>query len=267
MNANLILEMKEIHKTFKGNTGENRQVLKAVNIEVKAGECVGIVGESGSGKSTLAKLIVHLIPATKGQIFFKGKDITCLSKKELKAYYRKVQMVFQEPLSTFSPKMKIGTYLSESFIHYENMKKSEAHKRALELLKMVGLCETYINKYPHELSGGELQRVVIARSIGINPDLIICDEATSALDVSLQKQIIELLMNFKKNNQFSTLFITHDLALAERLCDRTYVMYQGEIVEVLKGNDIVESAVNPYTRKLLESVFNMKKIKEVLEAV
>ncbi len=267
MNENLIFEMRDIHKAFRGHTGENVSALEAVNIKVNSGECVGIVGESGSGKSTLAKLILHLIPVTSGQIFFKGKDITRLSKKELKAYYRLVQMVFQDPLSTFSPKMKIGSYLLEPFLHYEHMKRSDGHKKAVELLKMVGLCETYINKYPHELSGGELQRVVMARAIGINPDLIICDEATSALDVSLQKQTIELLKDLRKNNQFSALFITHDLALAERICDRTYVMYQGRIVETLVEDDIVESAENPYTRKLLDSVFNMKKIKEVLEAV
>lgn len=258
MKENIILELKDIHKNFSDNNGKTFKAVDNVSLTLRKGDCVGIVGESGCGKSTLARIISHLIEASEGKVIFKGDDITSLKNKSLKEYYRRVQMIFQDPLSTFSPRMKIGSYLIEPFINFNRMSKKRAWEHTKELLEIVGLNKDYINKYPSELSGGQLQRVVIARAIGIKPDIIVCDEATSALDVSIQRQIINLLLELKKKTQFSSIFITHDLALAESICDRIYVMYLGKIVEVIESDNIVKAAKHPYTKMLLDSVFSVK---------
>lgn len=265
MKENIVLELKDIHKNFKDNSGNRFKAVDNVSLTLRKGECVGIVGESGCGKSTLARIISHLTNVSQGRIFFKGEDITLLENKSLKEYYKRVQMIFQDPLSTFSPRMKIGTYLMEPFINFKIMDKKRARKYSKKLFDMVGLNHRYINKYPNELSGGELQRVVIARTIGIKPDIVICDEATSALDVSIQKQIINLLLELKSKTNFSSIFITHDLALAENICDRIYVMYLGKIVEVIESDNIVKTARHPYTKMLLNSVFSVKKFNKDID--
>ncbi len=260
MKENTILELKDVHKYFKDNNGKILRILKNINITLKKGECIGIVGESGCGKSTLARIISHLTVVSKGKILFKNEDITTLHRESRKNYYKNVQMIFQDPLGTFSPRMKIGEYLMEPFINFKLMNKKKAHTYAQELLNMVGLSKEDMKKYPNELSGGQLQRVVITRAIGIKPDIIICDECTSALDVSIQKQIINLLLQLKKKTDFSSIFITHDLALAENICDKIYVMYLGEIVEVIEKQNIVKEAKHPYTKMLLNSVFSIKNL-------
>lgn len=265
MKENTILELKNIHKYFKDNNGKIFNAVNDISIALKKGECIGIVGESGCGKSTIARIISHLTKVSKGKMIFKDEDITTLNKESLKNYYKNVQMIFQDPLGTFSSRMKIGEYLVEPFINFKLMKKKNAYEYAEELLKMVGLNKDYIKKYPNELSGGQLQRVVIARAIGINPDIIICDECTSALDVSIQKQIINLLLELRKKTNFSSIFITHDLALAENICDKIYVMYQGEIVEVIESKNIVKEAKHSYTKMLLNSVFSVKKFDKKMQ--
>ncbi|PAB60132.1 ABC transporter ATP-binding protein [Anaeromicrobium sediminis] len=258
MKENTILELKDIHKNFRDNTGKTFKAVNNVSLTLEKGECVGIVGESGCGKSTIARIISHLIESSEGKVIFKGEDITSLKNKSLKEYYKSVQMIFQDPLSTFSPRMKIGSYLIEPFINFNMMNKKRAWEYAKELLEIVGLNKDYMNKYPNELSGGQLQRVVIARAIGLKPDIIICDECTSALDVSIQQQIIRLLLEIREKTNFSSIFITHDLALAESICDKIYVMYLGEIVEIIEGQNIVKNAKHPYTKMLLDSVFSVK---------
>lgn len=262
---NTILELKNIHKHFRNNDGKILRAVDNVSFTLGKGECIGIVGESGCGKSTLARIVSHLIEASEGRLIFEDNDITYLKGKSLKEYYKKVQMIFQDPLATFSPRMKIGAYLMEPFINFKIMHKNKARKYAEELLEMVGLNKEYMVKYSNELSGGQLQRVVIARAIGIKPDIIICDECTSALDVSIQKQIIKLLLDIRKKTDFSCIFITHDLALAESICDRIYVMYLGKIVEVMEAKDIVRQAKHPYTKTLLNSVFSIKNFNERIE--
>ncbi len=254
----MILELQHICKDFKDADGKRFHALCDVSLTLAQGECVGIVGESGCGKSTLARLICHFIQANHGKILYNQADVTRLHRRGLKDYYKHVQMIFQDPLGTFSPRMKIGVYLIEPFINFKLMDKTAAYKRAQELLELVGLDEGAMKKYPNELSGGQLQRVVIARAIGIQPDIIICDECTSALDVSIQEQIIELLHTLRRQTGVSCIFITHDLALAESFCDRIYVMYRGEMVEVLRSENIVRDAKHPYTRMLLDSVFSVK---------
>lgn len=258
MGENIILELQGIHKHFKDNNGSRLKVIKNVDMSLRQGECIVIVGESGCGKSTLARLISQITDITKGRMIYKGQDVTNLRGEQLKKYYKNVQMIFQDPLSTFSPRMKIGTYMAEPYLNFKLMDKKSAYKYAEELLEMVGLNKEFIKRYPNELSGGQLQRVVIARTIGLKPDIIICDECTSALDVSIQKQIINLLIELQKKTNFSNIFITHDLALAESIGDKIYVMYLGEIVEILSSKNISKDAKHPYTRALLNAVLTVK---------
>lgn len=264
---NIILELKDVSKNFKDNQGKPFKAVNNVNIQLAKGECIGIVGESGCGKSTLARIVSHLTSLNEGSITFKGKDVTRLQGELLKIYYKSVQMIFQDPLGTFSPRMKIGTYLMEPFLNFKILDKSQARNYAEELLEMVGLNRDYMNRYPNELSGGQLQRVVIARAIGLKPDIIICDECTSALDVSIQQQIINLLVGLKEKTNFSSIFITHDLALAENICDRIYVMYLGEIVEVIESQNIIRDAKHPYTKLLLNSVFSVRKFENQMRPI
>lgn len=255
---NNLLALKGITKHFKNGNGTPIQAVHNSSLTVKQGEWIGIVGESGCGKSTLARIICHLVEIDEGCMLFKGQDVTNINKKMLREFYKSVQMIFQDPLSTFSPRMRIGEYVSEPFINFKLLKKKEAAQYAKELLKLVGLPADFTEKYPHELSGGQLQRVVIARAVGVKPDLIICDEITSALDVSIQQQIMQLLIELKNKNHFSNLFITHDLALAESVCDRIYVMHAGEIVEVIESHHIVRDAQHPYTKKLISAGFSLQ---------
>ncbi|WP_245157218.1 ABC transporter ATP-binding protein [Anaerovorax sp. IOR16] len=267
MMGNTILELQGINKYFRDNTGNSFHVIKDVNLSLRQGECIAIVGESGCGKSTLAKLISQLIPVTKGSMFYNGKDVTNLHGAQLKEYYKNVQMIFQNPLSTFSPRMKIGSYMVEPYLNFKLMNKKEALNYAKELLETVGLSKDFIDRYPNELSGGQLQRVVIARTIGLKPDVIICDECTSALDVSIQKQIIHLLLELQSNTKFCNIFITHDLALAESISDKIYVMYLGEIVEILRSKNISRDAKHPYTKALLNAVFSAKNTNKNIEVI
>lgn len=259
MMENNLLELKGIGKSFKDGKGTPFKAVHNISLTIKQGEWIGIVGESGCGKSTLARIICHLVAIDDGCMLFKGQDVTKLNKKSLKDYYKNLQMIFQDPLSTFSSRMRIGDYLSEPFINFNILKKKEAAQHAKELLELVGLPAYFTEKYPHELSGGQLQRVVIARAVGVKPDLIICDECTSALDVSIQQQVLQLLIELKQKIQFSNIFITHDLALAESVCDRIYVMHASEIVEVIESNHIVRDAQHPYTKKLISAGFSLKK--------
>ncbi|WHH58675.1 ATP-binding cassette domain-containing protein [Petroclostridium sp. X23] len=267
MNDNIILELEGVCKKFKDNDGKLFKAVNNVNLKLAQGECIGIVGESGCGKSTLARIISRLVDTSEGKIVFKGEDAAVLRGKSLKTYYKSIQMIFQDPLSTFSPRMKIGTYLIEPFINFNIMNRKQSCKYVEEMLSMVGLNKDYAHRYPSELSGGQLQRVVIARAIGLKPDIIVCDECTSALDVSIQQQIVNLLLELRKQTNFSNIFITHDLALAESICDRIYVMYLGEIVEVIESQNIIKDAKHPYTKMLLNSVFSVKEFNKKIEAV
>lgn len=250
-----VLQIKGIDKVFEGDDGKRVVALKGVSFSLYKGECLGVVGESGSGKSTLARVVSHLTDVNRGEIHLKGEDITSMRGAALKSYYQRVQMIFQDPLGTFSPRMKIGEYMVEPFLNFKIMSKQKALQYAKELLERVELSPNMLTRYPSELSGGQLQRVVIARCVGLKPEIIICDECTSALDVTIQQQIINLFQKLRNDSGFSSLFITHDLSLAETICDRILVMYKGEVVERLTGDNIVCEANHPYTVDLIKSVF------------
>lgn len=265
-NSQEILRLEHISKEFEEKDKSKLKAVTDVSLTMGKRECLGIVGESGCGKSTLAKLITFIEPLTGGTIYFDGQDVTNIKGNELRQYRREVQMIFQNPSSVFSPRMKIGRFLMEPWINYEGYSKKAAREQAFYALDRVHLSRDYFDKYPHQLSGGELQRIAIARAIALHPQLLICDEATSALDVSIQKQIIDLLREHQEEADFSILFISHDLALAENFCDRVAVMYLGRIVEILPGKVLRRHAKHPYTKALLESVFSVhddpdKKIK------
>jgi ABC-type oligopeptide transport system ATPase subunit len=250
-----VLQIQGVDKVFEGDDGKKAGALKQVSFSLYPGECLGIVGESGSGKSTLARVVTHLTEVSRGTIHLQGQTITAMRGAALKNYYQRVQMIFQDPLGTFSPRMKIGEYMVEPFLNLGIMSKKETLQYAQELLVRVELSAGMMTRYPSELSGGQLQRVVTARCVGLKPEIIICDEATSALDVTIQQQIINLFQKLRNDSGFSSLFITHDLALAETICDRILVMYKGEVVERPTGDDIVCEAAHPYTVELIQSVF------------
>ena len=243
----MILRLENVSKSYKKNN-IHFNVLENINFQVKKGELLGLVGESGCGKSTLAKLISKFDDDYIGSIKFYNQSIKEIKKNEVDEYYRRVQIVFQNPLATFSPRMKIKNYLKEPFINFSILNKSKINKHLEDLVCKVGLNPSCLNKYPNELSGGELQRITITRALGINPELIIFDEITSNLDVIIQSQIIQLLKELRDEYLFTGIFITHDLILAENICDRILVMKDGKIIEILEGENKFKSAKEEYTK-------------------
>ena len=249
-----LLIIENISKSFTVDKNKELKALKNVNIRLKKGECIGIVGESGCGKSTLARIIVGIEKKTSGKIIFDDKEIDGISKT------KDIQMIFQSPLSSFNPRMKIIDYMWEPLRNYFKLSKKESIPLITKSLVDVGLDETALEKYPYEFSGGQLQRITIARAIIIKPKLIVCDEITSALDVSVQKQILELLKKLQNDLGLSYLFIGHDLAVVQDISQKIVVMYMGEIVEELDSIDLKSKAKHPYTKLLLNSVFEVDKI-------
>ena len=249
-----LLIIENISKTFKVDKNKELQALKNINIKLKKGECIGIVGESGCGKSTLARIIVGIERKTSGKIIFDNKEIEGISKT------KDIQMIFQNPLSSFNLRMKIVDYMWEPLRNYFKLSKKDSIPLIKKSLIDVGLDENALEKYPHEFSGGQLQRITIARAIIMKPKLIVCDEITSALDVSVQKQILELLKKLQKDLDLSYLFIGHDLAVVQDISQKIVVMYMGEIVEELNSIDLKSKVKHPYTKLLLNSVFEVDKI-------
>lgn len=253
-----ILKIKNLTKKFNLKDGRKLTAVDNVSFNLYPGECLGIVGESGCGKSTIAKILTQLEGVTSGNIIYNDKDITHLKGEELRQNRRKVQIIFQDAAESFNPRMKIGDIVSEPLLNFKLMNKRDALNEAKKLLKMVGLTEDFISRYPHQISGGQKQRVAIARALSLEPEIIICDEATSALDVSIQEQVIKLLIDLQREKGLSYIFIGHDLAVVRNISHRIVVMYLGQIVEVIDSNKLITDAVHPYTKALLASVFSLK---------
>lgn len=250
--AEIILQVKNLKKTFI--SGKRRiEAVDDVSFNLKRGECLGIVGESGSGKSTIAKMITHLEPVTGGQIFLKGNDITHASGRELREIYRTMQMVFQMPTESFDPRRTLGDGIGES-LQNMGINRKETRNKVENLLESCGLDRTFADRYPHQVSGGQCQRAAIARALAVSPEILICDEATSALDVTVQKQIMELLIELKQQQNLSFLFICHDLALVQAFCDKVLVLHNGKTVEQGIPDEIINHLQKEYTRNLIKSV-------------
>jgi len=255
-----LLRVENVAKSYfskVGGFGEKQEV-KAVNgisFEVFEGETLGLVGESGCGKSTLGKVILQLEKATKGSIFYKGKEITSLKSKDLRSLRKDIQLIFQDPYSSLHPRKIIGQAIIEPMeVHGIGNSNKQRKAKAIELLSRVGLGASYFNRYPHELSGGQRQRVGIARTIAMEPKLVICDESVSALDISVQAQVLNLLNELKEDFGFTYIFISHDLAVVKYMADQLLVMNMGAIEEIGDADEIYANPVKQYTKKLIDSI-------------
>ena len=230
------------------------QAVSDVSLSVKKGETLGIVGESGCGKTTLGRAIVRLYEPAQGQIIFRGQDITHQSMSELRPLRKNMQMIFQDPYASLNPRLNVRAILEEPLILNDHLDKSARLARVRELLDLVGLRQDALNRYPHEFSGGQRQRIGIARAIVLNPELIVADEAVSALDVSIQAQVINLLVELQKKLGMAYLFVAHDLGVVQYICDRVAVMYLGRIVETGEASKLYSAPAHPYTRALLSAI-------------
>jgi len=272
--SDILLDVKELHTYFFTDQGVVPAV-EGVSLTVHQGEVVGIVGESGCGKSVTSLSIMKLVPdppgkIVSGEINFKGENLVNASEKRMKQIRgNKIAMIFQEPMTSLNPLFTIGNQLRESIRNHENMTHQEAYKKAIELLKLVGLprAEQMIHEYPHQLSGGMRQRVMIAMAMSCDPELLIADEPTTALDVTIQAQILDLMKKLKKENNMSILLITHDLGVVSEMCERVVVMYAGQVVEKGTVREIIKNPKHPYTKGLIRSLPKMAKNNQKLYSI
>jgi len=254
-----LLEVRGLVKHFVRRQGifAAPSVVKAVDdisFSIGEGEMFGLVGESGSGKSTTGRCILRLIEPTAGQVLFRGDNVLAFSRSEMRAARRHMQIVFQDPYSSLNPRMRVGDIVEEPLLIHQLGTKAERLKRVEELFELVGLERSHLLRYPHEFSGGQRQRIGIARAIALNPALVIADEAVSALDVSIQAQVVRLLLDLQQRLTLTYLFIAHDLRLVEDICARVAVMYLGKIVEMGDTRAIFANPSHPYTRALLSAI-------------
>jgi oligopeptide transport system ATP-binding protein len=226
-----------------------------VSFDLGHGECLGVVGESGSGKSTLARAIVGTVPISGGEVLFEGKDLAAMTGSARRVHRKDVQMIFQDPLAALNPRMPVGDIIAEPLVtHYPHTPRAEVRQRVAELMERVGLLPNLINRYPHEFSGGQCQRIGIARALILRPKLLICDEPVSALDVSVQAQVVNLLAELRRDMGLSMIFIAHDLSVVKHISDRIVVMYLGRLMETAKARTLCTVPEHPYTQALISSV-------------
>ncbi len=255
-----LLSVKDVKKYFPVERGFTRKIVGEVqavddiSFDLEIGKTLGIVGESGCGKTTLARVVLGLLKPTEGQIFFEGEDILNLSQHRMRLLRKKMQVVFQDPYNSLNPRMKIGEILTEPLLIHKIGNRAQRNERARELLLQVGLMPEHLERYPHQFSGGERQRIGIARALATEPKLIICDEPVSSLDLSIQSQILKLLTDLQKRFNISFLFISHDLRIVESISDNVMVMYLGKVVEFASTEELYSFPIHPYTEALFSAI-------------
>jgi peptide/nickel transport system ATP-binding protein len=248
-----LLEVRNLKKYFKTGRGMLHAV-DDVNFTIDEGKTLGVVGESGCGKSTLGRTILHLLDATDGQILYKGKDITNPTRKELSALRHEMQIIFQDPFSSLNPRKSVSETIMEPMKLSHTMKKQEMIDRTRELMETVGLAERFWGTYPHELDGGRRQRIGIARALALGPRFIVCDEPGSALDVSIQAQILNLMLDLQEDRKLTYMFVTHDLSVVKYISDDILVMYLGQVVEKAPSDELFKNTLHPYSKALLSAI-------------
>ena len=263
MSNHAILEVKNLIVNFDVSSegdmpwtkAKKLQAVNDISFSLNAGETLGIVGESGCGKSTLARAIVKMVPVESGEVVWLGKDLLGLSNAETRPYRKQIQMIFQDPLASLNPRMNIGEIIAEPLrTHYPKTPESDVQARVSDVMSKVGLLDNLMNRYPHEFSGGQCQRIGIARALILKPKLIICDEPVSALDVSIQAQVVNLLMDLQEEMDLALIFIAHDLSVVKHISTKIMVLYLGNMVELANSEDIYKSPSHPYTQALISAV-------------
>lgn len=248
-----LLEVKNLKKYFKNPSGMLHAV-DDVTFTLEEGKTIGVVGESGCGKTTLGRTILHLLDLTDGQIFFEGEDISHLSKNQIRKMFEKMQIIFQDPYSSLDPRMSVSETIMEPLRLQGKLSKKERIIEVKKLMDTVGIAERFENAYPHELDGGRRQRIGIARALALNPKFIVCDEPVSALDVSIQAQIINLLLDLQETRGLAYMFVTHDLSVVKYISDDIMVMYLGQMVEKAPSDELFQNPMHPYTQALLSAI-------------
>ena len=254
-NATPLIQLKDLKTYFKLNGGATLHAVDGINLDIQEGETIGVVGESGCGKSTLGRSILRLVEPTSGQIIYKGQDVTKISQRKFRPLRQDLQIIFQDPYASIDPRKSVIEVIAEyMIIHKTYAHRVDIYNRAAELMDMVGLARRYANMYPHELDGGRRQRIGIARALSLNPQFIVCDEPVSALDVSIQAQILNLLIDIQKERGLSYLFITHNLSVVKHISDKIAVMYLGKCVELAPSDELFQNPRHPYTKALLDAI-------------
>lgn len=251
---NYIFEVEDLCKFFPAGKKQVVKAVEGINLKIRKGETVGLVGESGCGKTTCGRTIIKLYEPTRGKILFEGRDISNLHGKDLLSFKKDVQVIFQDPYASLDPRMTIGEIISEGMNVHLKLSEKEKEARVADLLNKVGLNGEYANRFAHELSGGQRQRVGIARALAIEPKFIMCDEPISALDVSIQAQVVNLLIKLQKEMGLTYLFISHDLSMVKHISDRVGVMYLGSFVELASNEALYSAPKHPYTQALISAI-------------
>lgn len=255
MEREILMEVKHLKKYFKLHSNQYLRAVDDVSFNIYKGETLGIVGESGCGKTTCGRTCIGMYGKTDGEVLYRGKDVHNLKVSEKKEFMRQVQMIFQDPYSSLDPRLKVHDIIAEGMrIHHLTCSKAEEIEEVQKLLKQVGLNPEHASRYVHEFSGGQRQRIGIARALAVNPEFLLCDEPISALDVSVQAQVVNLLIRLQKERNLTSIFIAHDLSMVKHISDRVGVMYLGRMVELAEADELYDYPVHPYTNALMSAI-------------